>query len=301
MGKRMRLKHMTERMDESIGQRSAGNVAVLTPLAQPQDKGRQSAKNFGRLSIEQLMPDPNQPRVTFDKEEISQLARSLQQTGQIHPIRIRWSADHGKWLIISGERRYRAALQAGLAMVDCDFRDKELSESKILEQQLIENLLRSDLKPLEEAQAFRQLIEMNVWTGVELAKTLHISRARVTRSLALLRLPLEIQELVATGKLAPSVAYELSKLKTEQHQWAVIAQQKNGQLTTAKVTRQIRKRSGTKRRRGTQQTFLTESGWKVLTTHPSQSNYHELEAALSEALDEVRLRIDNNVVLIATK
>ncbi len=301
MGKRTILKEITDRMDESIGQRHSESVAVLAPVAQPQHKGRRSARNFGRLAIDQLQPDPDQPRQTFDADEISQMAASLQTTGQLHPIRVRWSEQHEKWLIISGERRYRAARQAGLSMIDCDFRESLDSPSEILEQQLIENLLRADLKPLEEAEAYQKLIAMNGWTGAELAKTLHITRARVTRSLALLRLPRGIQELVATGDLAPSVAYELSKLKTEQQQWAVVANQQQGSLTTKKVHRQVRKRSGTRRKRGIQQTFLTESGWKVTTTHPAQSNYHELEAALTEALDEVRLRIANNVALIATK
>lgn len=74
--------------------------------------------------------------------------------GQLSPIRVRWSAGAGKWIIVAGQRRWRATQQAGLTTIDCYFHEQALSESQILEEQLIENCLREDLQPLEEAKAF---------------------------------------------------------------------------------------------------------------------------------------------------
>ena len=110
-------------------------------------------------------------------------------------------------MIISGERRWRAAQKAGLTEIECCFREAELSSSEILEEQLIENCLREDLQPIEEAQAFAALMRLNSWTGKEVAKALRVHPSRVSRALALLKLPEEIQEQVNTGEIPARSAY----------------------------------------------------------------------------------------------
>ena len=91
--------------------------------------------------------------------------------------------------------------------------DGSRDESEILELQLIENCLREDLRPVEQAKAFRTLMDRNGWTGEQLAEKLHISNPSVFRSLALLKLPTPVQDQVEAGKLAPSVAYEVSRIE----------------------------------------------------------------------------------------
>ena len=185
------------------------------------------------MSLDKVIPDPDQPRVEFDDQAIAQLAQSIREQGQLHPIRVRWSSDKQKWLIISGERRFRAAQRAGMPTIECYFHEGELSKTQVLEQQLIENLLRSDLRPMEEARAFAQLIQLNGWTGKDLASALRINASKVTRSLALLKLPADIQQLVETAKLSPTVGYELSKLWSPQQQRAALQQHASEPVTVS--------------------------------------------------------------------
>jgi ParB family chromosome partitioning protein len=167
------------------------------------------------MEIERIIPDPDQPRKYFSEESLEQLAASLKKTGQLQPIRVRWSEQNAKWVIISGERRFRAALLAGLKTVSCLFSDKPLTESEIRQESLIENLLREDLRPIEAANGYQQLIELNGWTMQQVADALNISKGAVSKALSLLKLPEDIQEQVEQGTISPSSGYEVSRLKDE--------------------------------------------------------------------------------------
>ena len=112
-----------------------------------------------------VIPDPEQPRVEFSEEAIERLAQSITRKGQLSAIRVRWSDEFSKWVIIAGERRWRATKRAGLPTIDCYFHENGISKSEVLEQQLIENCLREDLQPIEEAKAFSMLMDLNGWTG----------------------------------------------------------------------------------------------------------------------------------------
>ncbi len=295
------LERIKGNLDESMGVRTHDARPQLSPVPSSRDIGRRALRNFGTLAIENVIADPDQPRTEFDPDEIERLAGSIRDKGQLHPIRVRWSDAHGKWIIISGERRYRATKHAGLPTIECHFQEGELTQTDILEQQLIENLLREDLKPLEEAKAFNQLLTLNGWTGKELADTLKVNPSKVTRSLALLKLPADIQQRVESGEIAARVAYELSKLPDDDQRRAALAQGElaSGEITIAAVQGQVRQRKGkpAPQQRGVRQTFFTEDGWKVTVTSARKGNYFELEQALERALDEVRHRIANNVQL----
>ena len=299
MNTRNTLKSIKDNLKDSMGQRENDTVPLLSPVPNPKDVGRRVLRDFGELALDQLIPDPDQPRVEFDDQAIAQLAQSIQEQGQLHPIRVRWSDAHESWLIISGERRYRAAKQAGLPTIDCFFHEGELTKTEILEQQLIENLLRTDLRPMEEAKAYQQLIELNGWTGKQLAAAIHIHASTVTRALALLKLPSDIRRLVETEELNPSLAYELSKLPSPEKQRRALRQHQEQPMTSKTVRRHVRQRQGKPKqpKRGVKQTFLTEEGWRVTVALERKGNYHHLKQALLEVLEEVELRIDNNVVL----
>jgi ParB family chromosome partitioning protein len=200
-----------------------------------------------------------------------------------------------KWKIISGERRWRAAQRAGLKEVDCYFDESELTQSEILQQQLIENCQREDLQPLEEAEAFASLIKLNGWTANQVAEALRIPKSRVSRALALLKLPDDIQEQVSLGRIAARSAYELSKLADPVQQASLAQEAAAGNLPPEKAAQAVRQslRKVKAPARSTSQTFVTEGGWKVVVSAPKKGTYFEIEQALSQALEEVRVRIDS--------
>ncbi len=291
------LERIRGQLDESMGVRQHDSRPQLSPVPSSKDVGRRALRNFGTLAIANVIPDPDQPRTEFSEEEVEQLAQSIRDKGQLHPIRVRWSEVHGKWIIISGERRYRATKQAGLETIECHFQEGEMTKTEILEQQLIENLLRADLRPLEEAKAFQQLMELNGWTGKELSEAIRVTTSRITRALALLKLPDDIRAKVESGELAPSVAYEISKLPDDDQRRQALALSESGQLTRDEVSSTVRQTKGKKASpgRGLRQTFSTEDGWKITVSTNRKGTYHEIEQALEEALAEVRHRIENNV------
>lgn len=139
------LERVNNHLEESIGVRPTDSRPQLSPIASARDIGRRTNRLFGKIDIDRVQPDPQQPRTEFDEEALRQLADSIRDKGQLAPIRVRWSEEQSAWLIISGERRWRAAKLAGLSSVDCFFQEQPLSPTQILEEQLIENLLRDDL------------------------------------------------------------------------------------------------------------------------------------------------------------
>ncbi len=295
------LEQIRGKVDESMGVRANDGKPQLSPIAHPKDVGRRALRTFGTLEITSIIADPDQPRTEFDQEQLERLAQSIREKGQLAPIRVRWSEQHQKWIIISGERRYRATKLAGLPTVECHFHEGELSETAIKEQQLIENLLREDLKPIEEAKAFEQLMKLNNWNAKELSAAIAVSQGKIARSLALLKLPPDVQEKVESGEISARAAYEASKLDSPEQQRTTLAgpESGGGEVTIEAVQKQVRQRKGVaqERTRGLKQTFITEEGFKVTVTASRKGNYHEIEEALQHAIEEVRLRIQNNVQL----
>jgi ParB family chromosome partitioning protein len=282
-------------LDESMGVRSADLRPNLAPVPDARDLGRRPLRNVGRVDIGQVVPDADQPRAEFPEESLDRLAASIRDRGQLAPIRVRWSVPLGKWVIIAGERRWRAALLAGLEAIDCVFVEGELSRGELLAQQLIENLLREDLRPVEEARAFRELLDLNGWTGKQLAEALRIPASKVTRSLALLDLPDDLQERVEAGELAARSAYEVAKLEGDEARRAFAETVRQQSLSAEEARQAVRQRraKGQRLNRGTKLTFFGEDGWRVTVSATRKGTYHEVEQALALAIEEVRHRIDS--------
>lgn len=299
---RTTLDRMQRNLEESMGVRdSDGDPSPTAPTARAKDVGRRPHQHFGTVAVDRVMADPSQPRESFSEDALERLAQSIRDQGQLSPIRVRWSEEDQRWVIIAGERRWQATKRAGLPRIDCYFHEDALTHSEVLEQQLIENLLREDLRPMEEAKAFRRLMEMNGRNGKELASQLHVAPAKVSRSLALLKLPSEVQEQVASGQLASRSAYELSKVTNHAAcrklaAEAVAGKWTHDQAAQAVAARQCN-RSGKRRLSSAQvkQTFLTENGWKVVASYSGKTTYHDLREAMAEALEEIDLRIANKV------
>ena len=293
------LSGLDAQLEESMGRRLVELHPTLSPVPQGKDVGRRPLGEFGRVTISQVIPDPGQPRVEFTEEALERLAKSIRDKGQLSPIRVRWSEELGKWLIIAGERRWRASQRADLTTIDCYFHEGDLNRSEVLEQQLIENLLREDLKPLEEANAFSDLMELNDWNGKQLAEALRLDPSKVSRSLALLRLPPDVQDEVESGAVSARAAYELSKLRDDNSKRELARRVAVGKLTHDQAVKAVRQRKGKPlaRPRGASRTFVSENGWKVTVSSPHKGTYHDIIQALQEAIDEAEHCLNNNVQL----
>ena len=151
------------------------------------------------IPIEKIIANPNQPRKTFDEAELRELADSISQQGIIQPI-LAEDAGDGTYTIIAGERRTRAARLAGLTTVPVILR--KYSEEKRMVVALIENIQRADLNPIEEAAAYRHLMELEDLSQEEVAVKVGKNRATVANALRLLKLPSDMQESMKKGELS---------------------------------------------------------------------------------------------------
>ena len=296
------LSGITDHLDESMGAISTDRRARLSPVPNQKDVGRRRCQDVGSIEIDLVTPDAEQPRKDFSRESIARLAESLRTQGQLQPIHVRWSDKQAKWIIVSGERRWRAAKLAGLATIDCIFQERDLQQAQTLEQQLVENLMREDLLPIEQAQAYQRLMQLKQWNGKQVAEALHIPASAVSRSLALLDLPPEVQQRVSSGELAARSAYELSKLPDARSQKAVADQVVGSKLTHQQTARAVQRKRGRARPKrkpgGAKVEFWAENGWKITVSSKSKGNYHHVKEALVQALEETELRIKANIQII---
>lgn len=156
-----------------------------------------NATSETKLPIEDIVPNPNQPRIHFNETELRELSESIQEHGVLQPLLVR---KHGNgYEIIAGERRYQASKLAGLEELPVIIKD--VNDEEMLALALIENLQRSDLNPVEEAKGYRQLIDASGMTQEALSKAVSKSRSAITNSLRLLDLPEVVQQMIFEGKL----------------------------------------------------------------------------------------------------
>ena len=160
------------------------------------NNGNQGVK---KINISQIIPNPSQPRKNFIENELKELSLSIKNQGLIQPIIVR-PVDDGQYQIIAGERRWRASQLAGLHEIECIIRDVE--DVNVLEAALIENIQREDLNVIEEAYAYKGLIELKNITNENLAKKIGKSSSHVSNILRLLELDDEIKNFVINGKLS---------------------------------------------------------------------------------------------------
>lgn len=177
----------------------------------------QSDENSIRsLSIQALRPNRSQPRVAFDEESIEELAASIRAQGIVQPL-IVTPDGAGNYLIVAGERRWRAAQRAGLEAVPVVVR-AAASDRELLELALVENLQRSDLNPLEEADAYRVLHDQHGLSHEDIALRVGKTRATIANTLRLLRLPALLQDFVRSGQLTAGQVRPLLSLDLARQQ-----------------------------------------------------------------------------------
>jgi ParB family chromosome partitioning protein len=164
------------------------------------------SEEMAEIDIDLIEPNNFQPRTNFDDEKLEELAQSIRANGVIQPILVR-RVDNEKYQLVAGERRWRAAQRAGLLKVPCVV--KEIPEDKMLELALVENIQRQELNAIEEAQAYKRLIETLGFTQEMVAQRVGRDRTFITNYLRLLRLPEDIQQLVEVEKLSTGHARAL--------------------------------------------------------------------------------------------
>ena len=164
------------------------------------------------IEINEIAPNESQPRKTFNKEKLEELARSIKTHGVIQPIVVRKQGSH--YEVVAGERRWRAARIAGLSEVPCIVR--ELTDEQNMLVAIIENVQREDLNPIEEARGIRAMIEDYELTQDEVAKAVSKSRPYITNALRMLKLPDAVLDMVSAGKLSAGHARAILSAKEEE-------------------------------------------------------------------------------------
>lgn len=196
-----------------------------------------SPRAVRELPVAQLEPNSRQPRDQFDDAELAGLAGSIAKRGVLQPLVVTADpARNGAYRIVAGERRWRAARKAGLETVPVVFREVE-SDRELLELALVENLQRTDLNALEEAEAFRALSEEFGLSQQQIADRVGRSRAAVANSLRLLRLPEAVQERIRSGALTAGQARPLLSLGDEKSQVELAARAERESLSARELER----------------------------------------------------------------
>ncbi len=203
--------NIAESMGAGLSRPAAGEIR--TSVVPSRWQGVAKSKNAVEVPVDRIVPDPDQPREEFEPDALERLAESLKTRGQLQPIRVRWDEARDRYVVVCGERRWRAAGLAGLPTLSCVVSEGPIDEGELRALQLIENCLREDLRPIEQAKAFRALMDRNGWSGNQAAKALGVAQPTVVRALALLDLPEPVQEKVEEGALSPATAYEIGKVQ----------------------------------------------------------------------------------------
>ena len=196
-----------------------------------------------QVAVDAIQPNPRQPRIHFKEEELAELAASIREHGVIQPLIVTPKPD-GTFTLIAGERRWQAAQKAGLRTVPVITR--QANNQELLEIALIENVQRSDLNSLEEAEAYRQLVEEFGLSHEAVAKRVGKSRVAVTNTLRLLGLPDVVKQALVDGKITEGHARALLALSTQKAQASAMQTVINLSLSVRQTEELVRKLAGQK-------------------------------------------------------
>ena len=187
----------------------------ISPSAEPAHHPIPAGSYFAEIALDAISPNPRQPRTVFDEDAMGELVESIAEVGLLQPIVVRPLPDE-RFELVMGERRWRAAQQAGLTVIPAIVRETESHD--LLRDALLENLHRAQLNPLEEAAAYQQMLEDFGCTQEELASRIKRSRPQISNTIRLLKLPPTVQRRVAAGVLSAGHARALLALPDSAHQ-----------------------------------------------------------------------------------
>lgn len=286
---------------ESLARRSTAGQGVDSGSSSRLE-GVRNLRAACEIEVDRIIPDADQPRKEFDEDALDRLAASLKARGQLQPIRVRWSAEAEHYVVVVGERRWRAARMAGMTSIACVVVQGEPSAEDLLEDQLIENALREGLAPVEQARAYRALMEARGLTQRDLAERLQIDHTSITRALGLLTLPDDVQALVDNGELPASSAYQIAtKIDSPEEQVQVaarvVAEGLSRAETVAAVNRSPRAKSAKpkKSRVVTERTIRTGDGYTVKLERRKGLTEPGMVEALEAALAVVRAEREGGI------
>jgi ParB family transcriptional regulator, chromosome partitioning protein len=197
------------RVGDGEAARGTAPAAGDGPARQAADLGEVAGARYEEIGVTAITPNPRQPRRTFDEDALDELADSIRAVGLLQPVVVR-SVGAGRYELIMGERRWRAAQRAGLTEIGAIV--KQTQDDDLLRDALIENLHRQQLDPLEEAAAYQQLLDDFGATHEDLAHKIGRSRPHISNTLRLLNLPAAVQKRVAAGVLSAGHARALLSL-----------------------------------------------------------------------------------------
>lgn len=202
-------------LESDIFVNTEDNVTIKGVVERPAHPSRTTAAkedNDGEIDIDLIEPNPDQPRTSFKKEELEELAESIKKNGLLQPILVRKVGD--KYQIIAGERRWQACKSIGLKKVPVRIKEADDDETIILA--LIENIQRSNLNPIEEAYGYRRMMERGKMTQSEVAQAVSKGRTTITNALRLLELPEEAQQLLFEEKITAGHARAILSIPTKE-------------------------------------------------------------------------------------
>ena len=209
----------------------------LGALLSTTNNKNETNNNIQKINISQIVPNPLQPRKNFKNEELNELSSSIKNQGLIQPIIVK-PTDNNQFQIIAGERRWRACQLNGMHEVDCVIKD--LDETSVLEAALIENIQREDLNVIEEANAYKGLINIKNINNEILAKLIGKSSSYVSNILRLLELDKKIQEMVISGDLSMGHARALIGVPDAINKANEIVEKKLSVRQTEKITSEFK-------------------------------------------------------------
>ena len=218
-----------------------GLQALIPPVEETTDHTDERAALL-EVEIGAVVPNPRQPRGRFEEEALGSLTDSVRELGVLQPILVR-PLGAGRYELVAGERRWRAARRAGLATVPAIVRG--VDDRRSLEEALVENLHRQDLNPLEEAAAYQQLLDEHGLTQEEVAQRVGKSRPAVANAVRLFQLPAAVQRLVAEGALHAGHARALLGLPDPEQQEAAARRVVAESLSVRQVEDLVRESSAT--------------------------------------------------------
>lgn len=215
-------------------------LGALLQDAAEEVKPRKGSSLQEELALEDIRPNPNQPRTSFDEESLNELAASIKSIGIVQPITVR-EIGEGKYEIVAGERRYRASRIAGLATIPAYIRKVE--QEAVLELALIENIQREDLNAIEIALSYQRLLDECSLTQDALSDRVGKNRATISNYLRLLKLPAEIQVAIKARLISMGHARALISIPEEETQYMIFEQILKYDFSVRKVEEIVRELS----------------------------------------------------------
>ena len=286
---------MSSKMERLIGQygeniRESVNVVSdalapgpTTSTAPSRWIGVAKSKDTASIPIDRIERDENQPREEFDDEALSRLAASIKSRGQLQPIRVRWDEAGGIYRIICGERRWRAAKMAGLTTIAAVITEGTISADDLLAIQMVENCVREDLRPIEQARAFKTLMDRNGWTVRRAADELSVNSTAIAKAIALLDLPAAAQADVDRGELSPTAAYEIAQVRDDDERSRLADRAVKEKLTVAEVKAE---RDGHPQARLKKLEYKDRNGCKLTMSVPEGLDHEDAITACQRAIKQ---------------